>query len=165
MNRTIYFLCKNGLLAIFIIICLEYACFPISSEIILPFAGSISHGNSTPFLLLFLITLPASLIGTTLCYVIGLLGGHKIINYITRHFPGTKKGFDYSYQFFSKHGNSAVCLGRLFPICRTYISFIAGATRQSFINFIIFSFIGISLWNGILLALGYFLGYKIITGI
>ena len=165
VNKLLYFLSKNGLLAIFIIILLEYACFPMSAEVILPFAGNISYGNSTPFVLLYLVTLPASLLGTSICYLVGLLGGHKIINYITRHFPGTKKGFDYSYQFFSRHGNSAVCLGRLVPICRTYISFIAGATHQSFINFIIFSLFGISLWNGLLLGLGYFLGFKLIIGI
>lgn len=160
MNKIITFITNNGLLAIFIIILLEYACFPVSSEVILPFAGAFSRNNDTPYILLLLISIPAGLIGTSLCYLCGYFGGYKLISYITRRFPSTQKSFDYSFQFFDNHGKAAVCVGRIIPLCRTYIAFVAGATKQRYLDFIVYSFIGIALWNSILTGLGFILGSR-----
>ena len=45
------------------------------------------------------------------------------------------------------------------PLCRTYIAFVAGSSKQSFPTYAIFSAIGITLWNSVLITLGYY-GYQ-----
>lgn len=160
MNKIISFVVNNGLFAIFIIVLLEYACFPVSSEIVLPFAGAFSRNNNIPYILLLFVSIPAGLIGTTFCYLCGYFGGYRLINVITRKFPSTKQSFDYSFRFFDNHGKFAVCAGRIIPLCRTYIAFVAGATKQRFSDFLTFSFIGITLWNSVLTGLGYILGSR-----
>ncbi len=158
MDKIFAFIIHNGLMAVFLIIMLEYACFPVSSEIVLPFAGALSKNNDIPYIILLLISIPAGLIGTTICYLLGYAGGHRLINCITRKFPSTMTGFDYSYSFFDRHGRFAVCVARVIPLCRTYIAFVAGATKQNFSDFLVFSFIGITIWNSVLIGLGYALG-------
>ena len=46
-------------------------------------------------------------------------------------------------------------LGRVLPLCRTYISFISGLSRQNVIKFLGYSAIGITLWNLVLVGFGF----------
>ena len=48
------YLLNYGLPAMFLLILLEYACFPVSSEIVLPLAGLVAAGQGLSFPLLIL---------------------------------------------------------------------------------------------------------------
>lgn len=146
-----------GLIAMFLIIMLEYACFPVSSEIVLPFSGAIACAQNIHFFVILTASVIAGLIGTTICYVIGCYGGSAIIQRLIKKFPKTEKGLNSSYSKFEKYGASAVCFARVIPICRTYIAFISGTMKQSYSVFLLSSFIGITIWNTMLIGTGYFL--------
>lgn len=148
---------QYGLFAMFVIILIEYACFPISSEIVLPFSGAVASLQHIPFLKILPLSVLAGIIGTTFCYLVGRFGGGTILDKIKLRFPKTQKGIDASYEKFNRYGAFAVCIGRVIPICRTYIAFIAGATKQNYLVFFISSLIGISVWNTLLIGLGYLL--------
>lgn len=148
---------QYGLFAMFFLILIEYACFPISSEIVLPFSGAVASLQHIPFFFVLPVSVAAGLIGTSICYAIGYWGGAHLIEKITNRFPKSKKGIDASCRKFDKNGSKAVCLGRLIPICRTYIAFAAGIAKQKFSLFLTASFIGISIWNFILIGFGYYL--------
>ena len=49
-------------------------------------------------------------------------------------------------------------LSRLVPLARTFISIVAGVTRMNVWQFILYSAIGISVWNIVLILVGYFIG-------
>lgn len=157
MNTLIQFIYKNGIPAVFIIILLEYACFPVSSEIVLPFAGAFASVKDFPYFGIILLSSIAGLIGTSICYFIGRLGGDRLLQRISHRFPKTKKSIDASYERFDKYGSYIVCFGRVIPIIRTYIAFIAGSVRQPYPIFILFSAVGITIWNCLLIGIGYFL--------
>ncbi|MDD3173877.1 MAG: DedA family protein [Herbinix sp.] len=146
---------QYGLIAMFFIILLEYACFPVSSEIVLPFSGAVASINHTNFFVILSLSILAGLIGTGICYIIGWFGGGAIITAITRKFPKTKKGIDSAYEKFKQHGAAAVCIGRVIPLIRTYIALIAGAAKLNPITYFAASAIGISIWNTLLIGLGY----------
>jgi membrane protein DedA with SNARE-associated domain len=148
---------EYGLLAMFFIILIEYACFPLSSEIVLPFSGAMASIQHINFLTILSLSVLAGLIGTSFCYMIGRLGGGALINRLISKFPKAEKGILSSQVKFKQYGDLAVCFGRLIPICRTYIAFIAGAAGQSFISYLISSFAGITIWNTVLIGLGYYL--------
>lgn len=148
---------EYGLVAIFIIIMLEYACFPVSSEIVLPFSGAVASANHTNFFVILPLSIIAGLIGTGICFTIGWFGGGAIIHMITRKFPKAKKGIDAANNKFQSHGASAVCLGRVIPLIRTYIALIAGASKLNPITYFTASALGISIWNTLLIGLGYIL--------
>lgn len=145
-----------GMLAMFLLILLEYACFPVSSEIILPLAGMAGAGQQMPFFLLILISAAAGLLGTTLTYGIGRTGGSPLLERIMKRFPSMEKPIVASYRTFGSHGRSAVFLSRLIPLCRTYIGFVAGAMKQSLGSYLLYSSLGILIWNTILIGLGYY---------
>lgn len=156
MNFLNHFITNYGLLAIFFIILLEYACFPISSEIVLPFSGALASYQNISFFPLLILSILAGLIGTCFCFFLGHYSGTYFIDKFLTRFPKKEKSFQSSYALFQKYGVFATCFGRLIPICRTYIAFIAGAYKQPFSSFLFSSLIGISFWNCILIGIGYY---------
>ncbi len=148
---------QYGLFGLCLMILLEYACFPISSEIVLPFCGAFAKSYGISFFLLIPGSVLAGMIGTSFCYFIGRLGGSKILTMLKTRFPKTKKGIEASEEKMERFGALAVCFGRVIPLCRTYIAFIAGSVKQPFTQFLSYSFFGITVWNCILIGLGYLL--------
>lgn len=145
-----------GLYAMLFVIFLEYACFPVSSEIILPLAGLTAAKTGIPFPFLVITSTAAGLLGTTITYLIGRFGGSPLLEKIMHRFPSTEKPVLSSYRFFGNHEKSASFFSRLLPLCRTYIGFVAGVVKQSLLNYWIFSGLGILLWNTVLTGLGYY---------
>lgn len=156
MEQVLLWVQTYGTPAIIVLIALEYACFPISSELVLPFAGAFGAGTGLSLPLLILYSSAAGLAGTSLTYGIGRCGGSPMMEKLMVRFPSTKKPILASYRTFGNHGKLAVCLGRVIPICRTYIAFVAGACGQSYPAYAFFSLIGITVWNSVLLTLGYY---------
>jgi len=69
-----------------------------------------------------------------------------------------KEYFDKTHEFFDKHGNKALVLGRFVPIVRTYITIVAGVGGMERRRFFTWSAVGALLWATGLTLLGYFLG-------
>jgi len=154
------FIFKYGLIAIFLVITIEYACFPISSEIVLPFSGAVASISQINFISVLIVSVVGGLIGTSFCYWVGRFGGKAILSRITSKYPKSKKGIDASVNRFNQYGKYAVLFGRLIPLIRTYIGFIAGAYSMPYPLYFISSSIGITLWNTLLIGLGYYLREK-----
>lgn len=152
LSQLIY---KYGTVAMFLIIMMEYACFPVSSEIVLPLSGAVASINNTHFLVILPLSVLAGMIGTGICYGIGWFGGGAIINAVIKRFPKTEKSLNASHERFHKAGASTVCIGRVIPLVRTYIALIAGAARLSPSIYFPYSFLGITIWNTLLIGLGY----------
>lgn len=148
---------RYGIFAMILIILLEYACFPISSELVLPFSGAIARAENISFFLLLPLSVLAGLLGTGLCYLAGRIGGDAVLTKLVSRFPKTEKAINASRARFTKYGAGAVCIGRVIPLCRTYIAFVAGAVGQSPSVYFPYSLLGITIWNSALLSLGYFL--------
>ena len=154
------FIFKYGLFAIFFVITIEYACFPISSEIVLPFSGAVASVSHIGFFTVLLVSVIGGLIGTSFCYFIGRIGGKTILHKITTKYPKSEKGLNSSINRFNQYGKYAVCFGRLIPLVRTYIGFIAGAYNMSYSIYFLSSAVGITIWNTLLIGLGYYLREK-----
>ena len=146
---------EYGLLAMFILITLEYACFPISSEFVLPFCGAVASASHKDFLTLLLLSILGGLTGTGICYLAGWFGGGLLLSKITRRFPKSQKGIALARESFKKHGALTVCIGRVIPLIRTYIALVAGAARLDPVSYFCASLLGISIWNTLLIGLGY----------
>lgn len=157
MGTIIQFISENGIWAMFLIILLEYACFPVSSEIVLPFSGAVASVKEFPFLLMLTISVAAGILGTSICYLLGRFGGDRLLKSISTRFPKSKKSIDASYERFDKYGSYIVCFGRMIPLVRTYIAFVAGSVKQSYVTFFLYSVLGITIWNTLLIGIGYVL--------
>ena len=142
---------------IFLFILLEYSCFPLPSEVLLPFMGYIVNKNSYDIIGSIIMSVIMGYFGCLICYLIGYYGGSKIYNKIYNKFPSWRKGLDVSHNFFYKYGNLSVMIGRVIPMCRTYVSFFAGMFKQDLFKYSLYSIIGIIIWNMVLISIGYYL--------
>ena len=72
-----------------------------------------------------------------------------------------KKYFDQTGEFFDKHGNKALVIGRFVPFVRTYVTVVAGVTRMDRRRFLLWSFVGAAFWVLSITLLGFFLGTRV----
>lgn len=158
MNQIVQFVEQYGTWAMLAAIFLEYACFPVSSEIILPLSGAVASRSRIPFLLITPASVVAGLLGTSFCYWLGRIGGEALLNWLMRKFPKSEKGIRKSCAYFEKKGAVTVGTLRVVPLCRTYIAFVAGAFSMPYSSFFGASLLGITVWNSLLIASGYVLG-------
>jgi membrane-associated protein len=101
----------------------------------------------------------AAFLGNVVGYEIGRLIGLPIAQHDGRILK--KKYFDQTSEFFDKHGNKALVIGRFVPFVRTYITVVAGISRMDRRRFVIWSAVGAVAWVLAITLLGYFLGRSI----
>ena len=163
MNFIINLFNKWGLIIFFILVMLEYACFPLPSEVLLPFLGFMINVNDYSVVGAIVFSTIMGFIGCLLCYLVGYYGGNVFYNKIYNKFKNVKKGVDYGKEKFDKYGNISVMICRIIPLCRTYISFLSGLYKQSLFTYSLFSILGILIWNSILIVLGYLDRWGLVT--
>lgn len=160
-NQITYIVNEIGYVAVVIITAMEYAGFPMMpSEVILPAIGILAAKGEITYLGALSFSVLGGLIGSLLCYFIGYYGGGVLIEKIILKFPQTKKSIETINNWFEKYGKLAIFFARLVPLTRTFISIIAGTAKFNKKTFILFSIMGIIIWNSILVSLGYFIGHN-----
>jgi len=108
--------------------------------------------------------LPAALALFTVAAFLGNISGYEIGRLIGPPLAQRdgrilkKKYFDQTSEFFDKHGNKALMIGRFVPFVRTYITVVAGITQMDRRRFLTWSGIGAIAWVSSILLLGFFLG-------
>lgn len=114
-------------------------------------SGQLSVSTVIPLLIL------AALLGDQLNYFLGRFFSNFIqqreqILFLKRsHIQQTE-------EFYAKYGSSTVILARFVPIVRTVAPFVAGAGRMSYPVYLLFGFLGATLWVTSITLAGYFLG-------
>ncbi|MDZ4991978.1 DedA family protein [Clostridium perfringens] len=147
-----------GYFGILLIVGLEYACFPLPSEVVLTFFGLSASQGEFSLIGVIIFSILGGLLGSIICYAIGFYGGVPLQEWIGCKFPSSQKSMIALNKWFKKYGKPAVLLARIVPLTRTYVSLLAGAEKFSLKYFILYSSLGISIWNIFLVCLGYFIG-------
>lgn len=100
----------------------------------------------------------AAVIGDSLNYEIG----HKIGKSIPEEsFLGrviNRERMEKAQNFFNKYGGKTIIIARFMPVIRTFIPFIAGASKMHYKYFIIYNVTGALLWVLVGVFSGYFFG-------
>ena len=157
---------RYGYLAIFLLMVLESACIPIPSEVTMLFGGALV---TAPFLapeqqLEFWLVVAAgtlgNLVGSWLAYWGGYAGGRPLIDRWGRYLLIRPHEVDRAHDWFERHGQRAVFLGRLLPVIRTFISLPAGVVRMGFWRFTVYTVLGSLPWCIALTWIGALLGTR-----
>ena len=107
--------------------------------------------------LTFAALMAAGFAGTTLNYFIGMFFGHELFrNDDARIFK--KSHLAKTHEIFEKHGRLAMVLTPFVPIVRTFAPFAAGLGKMPYWRFIGYGMAGLTLWIGLFLFGGYFIG-------
>lgn len=152
----------GGYWGILLLMALENIFPPIPSEIIMGLGGiNVAHGRMTFWSLLIAGTIGSTL-GNYAWYMVGARLGHERLRpFITRH--GRWLTMDWAdvegmIAFFQRHGHWVVFGLRFSPLMRTMISLPAGMARMHRGQFILYTALGTTIWNIILIGAGYYLG-------
>jgi len=137
---------------------------PIPSEVIMPFSGSlIAQGKLSAVGVLLSGTI-GSLIGALIIYSIGRsIGSERILSWIQRYgkFIFLKEEtYQKMMDLFRAHGMPFILFGRLVPAFRSVISLPAGVERMKMSTFLLYTLVGTTLWNVVLMVAGIFLGHN-----
>lgn len=157
-----HFIMEYGLISIFIIVTLEYANAPLPSEIVLPFAGVLSLKFGMNLASVIFISILGGILGSVINYYLGYKFGNPLIDFLKRKYPKTKKSIKSSYKWITKYDKVSVMISRLVPLARTFISIVAGVTKMNIVAFMLYSTIGIGIWNTILISMGYIVGNNMV---
>ena len=147
-----------GYIGIFIATSLEYGCFPVSSEVLLPFIGFFVFGGEMSLFGAILVSTAGGIAGSLVCYCFGRFGRRFIEKTLCSKYSSLKKGLEKAGRVFDKYGSKSVLIARVFPIARTYISIPAGLMGMNVYVFVIYTAVGSFVWNTMLISAGYFLG-------
>jgi membrane-associated protein len=125
------------------------------------FAAGLAASNgqfSLPILLIAVIL--AAIIGDNVGYEIGKKMGPALF----KKEDGIlfrKEYIKTAEDFYQKHGGKTIVIARFTPIVRTFAPVVAGASNMPHRRFFFFNVIGGTVWGGVMILLGYFVGNRV----
>jgi len=148
-----------GALGVGLAILAETVVPPIPSEVVLPLAGYLAETGRMSLVAAFLAATAGSVLGAALLYQLGAwLGPVRSRRMLARLPLVETDDVDRTFAWFERHGPSAVLLGRLIPVVRSFVSVPAGVVRMPWPQFLAYTLVGSALWNGALIGAGAALG-------
>ncbi|MCT4372052.1 DedA family protein [Yangia mangrovi] len=159
-----------GAIGIAVLMFLENVFPPIPSELIMPLGGFNAAAGREHLLAVIVAGSLGSLAGALFWYWIGRrLGTQRLKRLAARHgrwLTILPEDLDRSNDWFTRHGGSAVLIGRLIPTVRTFISVPAGVARMPMASFLAFTTVGTVSWTTVLAMAGYLLQaqYGLVAG-
>ncbi|MDP1825299.1 MAG: VTT domain-containing protein [Archangium sp.] len=131
--------------------------FFLPGDSLLFMAGLFAGNGDLNLFLLWLLLIPAAVIGDATSYMIGAKMGPALFNKPESRFfkPAHMKA---AHDFYEKHGGKAIIMARFMPIVRTFVPVVAGIGKMPYRRFASFNIIGGLAWVVSMTVAGYFLG-------
>ena len=164
-NLIIEIMNDFGYIGICLLILIENLFPPIPSEVILTFGGFMTHDTNMTIIGVILIATLGSLLGAIILYYIGkILNKERLIKIVTSKYGKLlrvkPKDIESAESWFNKKGNITVLFCRCVPVVRSLISIPAGMSQKKLPKFILYTTIGSTVWNTLLVLIGAFAGEK-----
>ena len=164
-NLIIEIMNDFGYIGICLLILIENLFPPIPSEVILTFGGFMTHDTNMTIIGVILVSTLGSLLGAIALYYIGkILNKERLIKIVTSKYGKllrvNPKDIESAESWFNKKGNITVLFCRCVPVVRSLISIPAGMSQMKLPKFILYTTIGSTVWNTLLVLIGAFAGEK-----
>jgi len=120
-------------------------------------AGTVTAagGMELPWVMITLVL--AALCGDNVNYWIGRLLGPRVFKREDSRWL-KRENLDRTHEFMERYGPKAIIIARFVPIVRTFVPFVCGLGRLTYIRFLGFSLLGALLWVGLLVPAGFMFG-------
>ena len=155
-----------GYIGICLLIMIENLFPPIPSEVILTFGGFMTIDSNLTIFGVIIASTIGSMAGAFALYYIGkILNKERLIKIVTSKYGKLlrikPKDIESADSWFDKKGNITVLFCRFIPVVRSLISIPAGMSEMPIIKFSIYTLVGSTIWNTVLVCVGAFAGnYK-----
>ena len=135
-----------GTAGIFLLMLLDSACIPTSSEAIMLFAGfKVADGRFT-MLEVVVAGVAGNVVGSWIAYGIGYWGRVELLERHGKWLHVKPKHLAWADRWFERYGGSTVFFSRMVPVVRTFISLPAGVARMPFWRFTWLTVAGVIPW-------------------
>lgn len=146
---------RLGPVGVGLAILLETVIPPIPSEAVLGLAGVLIRSGDMQIVPVILFATLGSLLGAVFFYYVGRTLGPRRSHLFLDRLPLVEtEDVDKTFEWFARHGRSAVFFGRMVPIVRSFVSVPAGVVRMPFLQFLLYTAAGSLIWNSLLIGLG-----------
>jgi membrane protein DedA with SNARE-associated domain len=151
----------HGAYAVFAIMALD-ALLPVGGELTMLYAGALAAGaiagqhavllghqlqtGLESYLVLAAAGTLGYLLGALIGWAIGRWGGHSLLERHGRWLHMTPENLDRAERWFDRHGRTAVFLGRLTPVVRSFISIPAGTLESPIRPYTVLTLAGSAIW-------------------
>lgn len=152
------FLRSFGYLALFLLTVAQCTGIPVSSEVVIPFAGLLVANHTFSLPLVILVTVAGEMVGAVIAYTIGARIGRPAVLAIGRRFHFREGHLEAAERWIERRGVVAVAVGRCVPVIRSYTSFPAGFARMPLSRFLPATLVGALVWDTALAVAGMELG-------
>lgn len=148
-----------GELGVGVLVALENLFPPIPSEVVLPLAGFLAAQGRLSLLLTIVAATVGSVVGALALYEVGARTGRLRLRRLVDGMPLLEvEDLERAEQWFARHGELSVLLGRCIPVVRSLISIPAGVEGMPRWRFTVLTTLGSAVWNAVFILAGYSLG-------
>jgi membrane protein DedA with SNARE-associated domain len=147
-----------GYLAVGFLVLIENFGVPLPGETILIAAAVYAGAGQLNVVAVGVIGLAAAIVGDNLGYVLGRVGGRRLVLRFGRYVFLTEERFARVESFFERYGGRVVTVSRFVEGLRQANGIVAGTTGMDWLRFALFNALGATLWVGTWVAVGYVAG-------
>lgn len=164
MQELIIQIIENwGYLGVGLLIAIENIFPPIPSEVILAFGGFMTTITSINAVGVIISATIGSTVGAIVLYLIGKILNKERLERIISGKIGKvlrlkKEDIEKADKWFDTKGQKTVFICRFIPIVRSLISIPAGMSEMNIWKFLLYTILGSTIWNTVLVCLGKALG-------
>ncbi len=131
---------------------------PIPSEAVLPLAGYLVEQGDLNFFAVLATSTAGSVVGAVVLYELARHGGRPFAERFLRFGRLDPAQLERAEEWFGRRGPVVVLVGRCIPGVRSLVSLPAGVLRMPRWEYLLFTLIGSTVWNTVLIGAGYVLG-------
>jgi membrane protein DedA with SNARE-associated domain len=163
----------HGIYAVFILMVID-AVLPAASELVMLYAGVVASGalpgqdvvlfghqiesHFWAYVAMSMAGVLGNTVGSVMGWAIGFYGGRPLIEKRGRWLHLGPENLDKAERWFARWGDWAVCLGRVTPVVRSFVSIPAGLAKMPLGRFTVLTFLGCIPWCFGLASIGWALG-------
>lgn len=146
---------------IILFMAIESSFIPFPSEVVMiPAAYMAAETGEMSYSMVITCGSVGAMIGALINYILAMTLGRPIVYAFANSRFGhmcliDAEKVEKAEQYFDKYGAVSTLIGRMIPAIRQLISIPAGLAKMKIVSFLLFTCIGATIWNSILVGIGY----------
>lgn len=158
LDLIVQFVHEFGYIGLFVMTFLESTFTPLPAEVTVVPAGFLVYQGKMHVIPVMLSCISGTMAGSYFTYWIAQHFGRRFVKYYGKYVFFPEHKLRAVQEYFKDHGSISIFTARLLPGIRHVIAFPAGIAQMKLSLFFTYTFLGSTLWMGVLLFLGYQIG-------
>jgi membrane protein DedA with SNARE-associated domain len=155
IRSALAFVERHGYALLFLWVLAEQGAMPLPSVPLLLAAGALIRAGKLHFLPAILCAMLAALIADSVWFELGRHRGRQVLRLVCRLSLEPDSCVRQTEGVFGKYGMSSLLVSKFVPGLNTVAAPLAGHSKRSYFRFALYDSLGVLIWSGVYLSLGY----------